>query len=113
MDDGSEFTCRPGDVTLLPSGHDAWVEGDEPAVVDFLLVNEGTSMRGQVCVHAFLRSWSRSQRFLSHPPQRVESLASLSTPHQNQQGRRIYPPPLLLLNTWLQYTRNSVIVLSP
>jgi hypothetical protein len=33
MDDGSEFTCRPGDVSLLPSGHDAWVEGDEPAVV--------------------------------------------------------------------------------
>lgn len=33
MDDGSEFTCRPGDVSLLPSGHDAWVEGDQPAVV--------------------------------------------------------------------------------
>jgi hypothetical protein len=36
MDDGTEFTCRPGDVSLLPAGHDAWVEGDEPAVlVDF------------------------------------------------------------------------------
>ena len=23
----------PGDVTSLPSGHDAWVVGDEPAVV--------------------------------------------------------------------------------
>ena len=33
MDDGSEFDCRPGDVSLLPSGHDAWVVGDEPAVV--------------------------------------------------------------------------------
>lgn len=33
MDDGSEFECRPGDVSLLPSGHDAWVVGDEPAVV--------------------------------------------------------------------------------
>ena len=36
MDDGSEFDCKPGDVSLLPSGHDAWVVGDEPAiVVDF------------------------------------------------------------------------------
>ena len=33
MDDGTEFVCRPGDVSLLPSGHDAWVEGNEPAVV--------------------------------------------------------------------------------
>ena len=33
MDDGEEFDCRAGDVSLLPSGHDAWVVGDEPAVV--------------------------------------------------------------------------------
>jgi len=33
MDDGSERTFGPGDVSLLPSGHDAWVVGDEPAVV--------------------------------------------------------------------------------
>jgi hypothetical protein len=33
MDDGTELDCRPGDVSLLPSGHDAWVIGDEPAVV--------------------------------------------------------------------------------
>ncbi len=33
MDDGSEFDCTPGDVSLLPSGHDAWVVGDEPVVV--------------------------------------------------------------------------------
>jgi hypothetical protein len=33
MNDGSEFDCRPGDVSLLPSGHDAWVIGDEAAVV--------------------------------------------------------------------------------
>ena len=33
MDDGTEFECRPGDVSLLPSGHDAWVVGDETAVV--------------------------------------------------------------------------------
>jgi hypothetical protein len=33
MDDGTEFECKPGDVSFLPSGHDAWVVGDEPAVV--------------------------------------------------------------------------------
>jgi hypothetical protein len=36
MDDGKEFDGKPGDVSLLPSGHDAWVVGNEPAVaVDF------------------------------------------------------------------------------
>jgi hypothetical protein len=33
MDDGTELECRAGDVSLLSSGHDAWVVGDEPAVV--------------------------------------------------------------------------------
>jgi hypothetical protein len=33
MDDGTEFECRPGDVSLLPCGHDAWVVGNEPVVV--------------------------------------------------------------------------------
>ncbi len=33
MDDGTEIVARPGDVTSLPSGHDAWVIGDEPVVV--------------------------------------------------------------------------------
>ncbi len=32
MDDGAEFTAGPGDITTLPSGHDAWVVGDEPVV---------------------------------------------------------------------------------
>jgi hypothetical protein len=32
MDDGNEFVAGPGDITSLPSGHDAWVVGDEPAV---------------------------------------------------------------------------------
>jgi hypothetical protein len=36
MDDGTEFECRKGDVSLLAAGHDAWVVGTEPAlVVDF------------------------------------------------------------------------------
>jgi hypothetical protein len=33
MDDGAEFIAGPGDVTSLPSGHDAWVIGNEPVVV--------------------------------------------------------------------------------
>jgi hypothetical protein len=33
MDDGTEFDAGPGDVTSLPSGHDAWVLGDEPVVL--------------------------------------------------------------------------------
>jgi quercetin dioxygenase-like cupin family protein len=33
MADGTELDAVAGDVTALPSGHDAWVVGDEPAVV--------------------------------------------------------------------------------
>jgi hypothetical protein len=32
MADGSEFEAGPGEVTSLPSGHDAWVVGNEPVV---------------------------------------------------------------------------------
>jgi hypothetical protein len=36
MDDGTMLLLKPGDVSLLPEGHDAWVVGNEPAViVDF------------------------------------------------------------------------------
>ena len=33
MDDGAERDFKAGDVSLLESGHDAWVIGDEPVVV--------------------------------------------------------------------------------
>ena len=33
MDDGTEMDLKPGDISNLPSGHDAWVVGDEPVVV--------------------------------------------------------------------------------
>jgi quercetin dioxygenase-like cupin family protein len=33
MDDGSEMEFGPGDVGSIPPGHDAWVVGDEPAVI--------------------------------------------------------------------------------
>jgi hypothetical protein len=36
MDDGTELDCKPGDVSAVAPGHDAWVVGDEPVViVDF------------------------------------------------------------------------------
>jgi len=33
MVDGSEQEFGPGDVGVIPSGHDAWVVGNEPAVI--------------------------------------------------------------------------------
>jgi hypothetical protein len=33
MADGAEFDLGPGDVSVLPPGHDAWVIGDEPVVL--------------------------------------------------------------------------------
>jgi hypothetical protein len=33
MADGMEFEAGPGDITSLPSGHDAWVVGNEPVVL--------------------------------------------------------------------------------
>ena len=33
MDDGTERDLKPGDVSLLPMGHDAWVIGNIPVVV--------------------------------------------------------------------------------
>jgi hypothetical protein len=32
MDDGSAQDLGPGDLALVPPGHDAWVVGDEPVV---------------------------------------------------------------------------------
>ncbi len=33
MDDGTEMEFGPGDVSLIPPGHDAWVVGKEPVVL--------------------------------------------------------------------------------
>lgn len=36
MDDGTEFDCKPGDISYLPMGHLAWTVGDEAVeVIDF------------------------------------------------------------------------------
>ena len=33
MRDGQEVESGPGDVVIIPPGHDAWVVGNEPVVV--------------------------------------------------------------------------------
>ena len=33
MDDGSQAEFGPGEISLVPPGHDAWVVGNEPVVV--------------------------------------------------------------------------------
>jgi hypothetical protein len=33
MADGTEFDTGPGDISALPSGHDAWVVGNEAVVL--------------------------------------------------------------------------------
>ena len=36
MDDGTERDIKAGEVSSIPTGHDAWVVGDEPVVlIDF------------------------------------------------------------------------------
>jgi len=32
MDDGQKIEFGPGDLAVIPPGHDAWVVGDEPCV---------------------------------------------------------------------------------
>ena len=33
FDSGEEIEFGPGDVAIMPAGHDAWIIGDEPCVV--------------------------------------------------------------------------------
>jgi uncharacterized cupin superfamily protein len=36
MNDGKEMECGPGEVAVIPPGHDAWVVGSEPCIgIDF------------------------------------------------------------------------------
>jgi uncharacterized cupin superfamily protein len=32
MDDGTEAEASAGDAAVIPPGHDAWIDGDEPCV---------------------------------------------------------------------------------
>ena len=64
VDDGEEFIAEPGDITSLPSGHDAWVVGDEPVVVvdwygasSFAKANGGAS-RATAVVERFGAAWA-------------------------------------------------------
>lgn len=33
MQDGKEFEVGPGEISFLPSGHDAWVVGNDPVIL--------------------------------------------------------------------------------
>jgi quercetin dioxygenase-like cupin family protein len=33
MDDGEQIEFGPGDFSIIPAGHDAWIVGNEPCVV--------------------------------------------------------------------------------
>ena len=33
MSDGTEFDVGPGEISVLEPGHDAWVVGNEPAII--------------------------------------------------------------------------------
>ncbi len=46
MDDGEEAEVGPGDVILVPSGHDAWTVGDEPCVILDFAGMEHYAVRG-------------------------------------------------------------------
>jgi hypothetical protein len=48
MDDGTEEEFGPGDVALIPPGHNAWVVGNEPVVhIDFTGYKDYAKMRDQ------------------------------------------------------------------
>jgi quercetin dioxygenase-like cupin family protein len=41
MEDGHQMELQAGDAAIVPSGHDAWVIGDEPCVlIDFMGAKE-------------------------------------------------------------------------
>jgi len=48
MDDGRSLDLGPGDVHVVPPGHDAWVVGDEPVVV--LDVKPGAARGGRLAL---------------------------------------------------------------
>jgi len=47
MDDGTEMEIGPGEISMLPPGHDAWVVGVEPVtLIDFQgMVDYATSKK--------------------------------------------------------------------
>ena len=60
MDDGSEIEIKQGDVTAIPSGHDAWIVGDEP------LRRHRFSRRRPICEAAKLETES-DRRVIERP----------------------------------------------
>jgi hypothetical protein len=44
MDDGSEAEFGPGDVEVVPPGHDAWIVGNEPFISSPRLVTRAAGL---------------------------------------------------------------------
>jgi quercetin dioxygenase-like cupin family protein len=50
LDDGRQLDLRPGDIAVVPPGHDAWVEGDEPYVaIDMTGLTEYAVEAAEAC----------------------------------------------------------------
>ena len=92
MDDGTEFIAGPGDVTSLPSGHDAWVVGDEPVVVvDWFGASNyakcaRAARRGAACVPRYAGTGAGLRRSLTHRPTVHRNAARLRMPKNHSIG---------------------------
>ena len=58
MDDGSQAEFGPGEVSLLPPGHDAWVVGNEPVLIWPQFV--ATAMSAMVASSVSPERWLRT-----------------------------------------------------
>ena len=61
MDDGTERDLKAGDVSYLPSGHNAWVIGNEPVIiVDFQGMADYATAASKPAARPKRRSLSRA-----------------------------------------------------
>ena len=57
MDDGAEEEFGPGDVAVIPPGHNAWVVGNEPVVgIDFTGLKEYAELKSLTRIFIFSTS---------------------------------------------------------
>jgi len=81
MDDGSEAEFGPGDVGLVPPGHDAWVVGDEPVVVIDIGGMQSYGEAGLIeLLQYYPRGQDRRRRPQALPESRISSCTSRCIP---------------------------------
>src|SRR3972149_237459 len=96
MDDGTELVCKPGDVSLLPSGHDAWGfvnhwnccgsaggGGPTPSPISFDELHKGRMARGIPCQQRLCDSpfSPRKSRLFARGLPTVRTLPIKPSPH--------------------------------